>query len=156
MLPAKVESVVDLAQRVAARTYVPPPAFQRLYRINLGKSVAIAGHRLASKYGARQGPSEVRSISWFFQPRWQECSQFVSARSRKREASDHAGVGETSEQVVVCVTNQITGDQTWYNEMRTRKPQTFRADSAGPEDPIANPATECTKYGSECSHRIFA
>lgn len=68
MLPAKLESVVDLAQRVAARTYVPPPAFQRLYRINLGKSVAIAGQKLASKYGVWQDVSEVTSLSWILQP----------------------------------------------------------------------------------------
>lgn len=54
MLPAKVRSVIDLAQQVATNTYVPPPSFQRIYSITIGTSVAVAGPKLASKYGACQ------------------------------------------------------------------------------------------------------
>eukprot|EP00892_Ulva_mutabilis_P006401 jgi/Ulvmu1/4132/UM019_0111.1 len=98
-----MKSVVDLAQQVATRSYVPPSCFQRIYKISIGPAVALAGPKLCKKYG----------------------------------------VSEISDQAVVCVTNRITGDQTWYNEQRTRKPQTFTAKSTGPVDPIANPAIEC-------------
>ncbi len=27
----------------------------------------------------------------------------------------------------MCITNKVTGEQSWFNDMRTRKPQTFKA-----------------------------
>ncbi|KXZ43867.1 hypothetical protein GPECTOR_78g55 [Gonium pectorale] len=38
-------------------------------------------------------------------------------------------------QLVVSVTNRATLEQTWFNEVRTRKPQTFKTASAGIADP---------------------
>jgi hypothetical protein len=38
-------------------------------------------------------------------------------------------------QLVVSVTNRVTLEQAWFNEVRTRKPQTFTLASSGVQDP---------------------
>ncbi|PNH05460.1 hypothetical protein TSOC_008285, partial [Tetrabaena socialis] len=45
------------------------------------------------------------------------------------------GMEPDNMQLVVSVTNRITFEQTWFNEARTRKPQTFKAEAGGAVDP---------------------
>ncbi|GAX74398.1 hypothetical protein CEUSTIGMA_g1846.t1 [Chlamydomonas eustigma] len=40
-------------------------------------------------------------------------------------------VAEDNRQQVMCITNKLTGGQTWFNEVRSKKPQTFKAVSTG-------------------------
>ncbi|KAG2422558.1 hypothetical protein HXX76_015938 [Chlamydomonas incerta] len=42
---------------------------------------------------------------------------------------------QDNRQLVVSCTNRATLEQAWFNEARTRKPQTFKADAAGVVDP---------------------
>ena len=66
-------------------------------------------------------------------------------------------------QVVVSVTNRLTGEQAWFNDARTRKPQTFktaaapslqspmfRAEEATAGSPPAHHAHDPTEGGRNC------
>eukprot|EP00195_Chlamydomonas_chlamydogama_P000502 CAMPEP_0202919522 /NCGR_PEP_ID=MMETSP1392-20130828/76056_1 /ASSEMBLY_ACC=CAM_ASM_000868 /TAXON_ID=225041 /ORGANISM="Chlamydomonas chlamydogama, Strain SAG 11-48b" /LENGTH=480 /DNA_ID=CAMNT_0049612915 /DNA_START=177 /DNA_END=1620 /DNA_ORIENTATION=+ len=55
-------------------------------------------------------------------------------------------VEQDNRQLVVSVTNRTTGEQAWFNEQRTRKPQTFKKDAGGDADKPADP----TKGGLNC------
>eukprot|EP00873_Tetraselmis_striata_P017220 jgi/Tetstr1/437484/TSEL_026163.t1 len=48
-----------------------------------------------------------------------------------------AKYGAPASQPVVSITNRATLEQTWYNQVRTLKPQTFKSGEAEPEDPTA-------------------
>lgn len=48
----------------------------------------------------------------------------------------HKYVLERAErQTVISVTNRVSGEQSWFNEIRSRKPQTFRSTNVGGNDP---------------------
>ncbi|EFJ45930.1 hypothetical protein VOLCADRAFT_93650 [Volvox carteri f. nagariensis] len=63
---------------------------------------------------------------------------FTAGTARCRvgpELSQKYGVESDNAQLVVSITNKATLEQAWYNEVRTRKPQTFKSDAAALVDP---------------------
>ncbi|GLI67736.1 hypothetical protein VaNZ11_011938 [Volvox africanus] len=63
---------------------------------------------------------------------------FTAGTARCRvgpELSRKYGMEPDNAQLVVSITNTATLEQAWYNEVRTRKPQTFKEDAACLVDP---------------------
>jgi hypothetical protein len=58
-----------------------------------------------------------------------------------RPASASTGVEEENRQMVLSVTNTATFEQTWFNRVRSQKPQTFKAEATASLDPVASGIT---------------
>ena len=142
--PAKYGSIFELARSVNA---VQQAALHRIYEFAIGHPRCRATPQMRDKYGAwqrglavdrRQGPAEqqtVRKPGKFVPPALfmvaHSCAQTALPASPAPSTPPFpTGVAEANRQTVLRVSNRVTLAQCWYNEERTRKPQTFAAAAA--------------------------